>query len=293
VLARAALLVVALAAGSSAAERSYEDWSTQVDRVLEELRQSRSLKDRVAFQDELGKLVLERVDPAEQRVKKLEALLPLAPEGPMLDGVAEALLAQRSAAALSVILGALERTDWVNLQGRELGENGRETRWRVLEYHVTCAADAAAAALAQGGSPPELDADVRALLVGELAAKDKDPRRLRAAALLLGGWRVKDAVEALAAALERHKDPWTRAILLEAIGRTDPTRAGPQVLSSVGSSELSERLAAIPILGHLQGREAEKALEKALEDKRWFVARAAIEACSRRRTAGAVGLLVA
>lgn len=295
-LARAALLVVALAAAAPAAERSYEDWSSQVDRVLEELRQSRSLKDRVAFQDELGKLVREPVSPPDERVKKLEALLPLAPEGPMLDGVAEALLALRSPAALSVILAALERSDWVNLQGRELGENGRETRWRVLEYHVTCAADAAAAAVARGGSPPEVSPEVRALLVGELTSKA--PRRVRAAALLLGGWGVKDAAGELAAALGRHEDPqeegrWTRALLLEALGRTDPVQAGPQVLASAGSSDVGERLAAIPVLGHLAGREADKALGRALEDKRWFVVRAAIEACTRRRTAEATGLLVA
>lgn len=280
----AALLVAS--AGAACGGEPFDDWSAKLDRVMGELRQSRSLNDRLAFQAELGQLVREPVEPEAKRIERLAQLLPLAPEGPMLDGLAETLLSLRSAASLRVVLEGLERSDFVNLQGNPLGENGVETRRRVLEDHVTVAADAARAA-----GPIEVAAEVRDLLRAELAGKS-GPRR-RASALLIGGWSVGEAA-ALAAALEEEKDPWTRAILVEALGRTDPSAAAAQVLKSAASSEIGERLAAIPVLGALAGnKEAEKALGKALEDKRWYVARAAVEACARRRDKGAVSLVVA
>lgn len=290
-LAVLSLSLLLLVAPARAEERPYADWSSQLDRVVQELKNSRSLNDRIAFQNELAQLVRQDVQPQAQLVTKLRELLPVAPEGVLLDAIAEVLLAHRSAGSLRVLFDAFDRTDYVNLQGKKVGENGVDMRLRCLEYHATCVADAGAAAVAAGAGVPELAADAKDLLLAELPSESA--RRTRVAALLLGGWGVRDAVGELVEAFERRKDDaWTRAILLEAIGRTDPARAGAAVLASVGSSETSEKLAAIPVLGHLEGKDAEKALGKALADKRWYVARAAVEACARRRDRGAVGLLV-
>lgn len=271
--------------------QSYDDWAKNLDDLMEEVRGTRRLRDRLAFLREAGQAVQKPAEPRDDVLKKLDDMLRFAPEGDLMDGVLDALVADGSRQAIEVLLKCFERDDYVNLKERDLGEDAIAMRKRIVEFRLLEAADDAYLKVLEG-SPSEVEAEVTAYLVEQIASENA--QRSRCAALLLGGWSVKAAGGPALKAFGRHEDDsWTRAVLLEALGRTDPSLATDQILTSASAQDVSERLSALPLLGFLSSEEADKAIQKALKNKHWYVRRAAIEACDIRRDPVTIDMLVA
>jgi hypothetical protein len=285
-----AFAAVALCSSASAQEVTFKEWEAEIDTLVEEAQGTRRGRDRLAFLREAGQLVQKRTDNSKKYLKKLDALLAFAPEGAMFDGLLNALIADGSVSALKSLLGTFERDDYLTLSERDLGDDQVEARRRIVEFRLLENADDCYLRVLEGKGESVAD-DVQAYLLEQLS--NESERRVRGAALLLGGWSVEEAGEGLMKAFERFDDSsWTRAVLLEALGRTNPSLATTQVLASAGAKNTSERLAALPLLGFLEGEDAIKRLKKAFKDKRWYVRRAAIEACDIRRDEQTLGLLI-
>ncbi len=267
-----------------------ETWEQSLDTLLSTLPHTSRLADRLAILEEMASLVRIRVTPRGHCLTKLDEILRVAPEGSLLDAVAETLLADPMLDAYTRFFAALDRSDYADLKGRQLGDTGIETRQRILEQHGMIAADAAHRARL-GDHPPTIPGDLSAALEAELGRES--PRRVRAAALFAGGWGIASLAPKLVEALEKAEDPWTRSLLIEALGRTDPTGKSEKIIESAESKTIAEKLAALPLLGHLEGERVDGVIREALADRRWYVQRAAVEACLIRRDVAAIDLIMA
>jgi hypothetical protein len=287
-----ALLLLVPAPASAQEPVPFEGWSKKLDDLIEEVRSTRRLRDRIAFLREAGKVVRTPATPRAEVLKKLDELLKFAPEGDLQDGILDALVADGSLDAVKILLGTFDRDDYENLKERRLGDEQIATRRRIVEFRLLEAADQAYLEVLEG-HPPAVEEPVQAFLIEQL--KSENLQRVRGAALLLGGWSVEAGGEHLLAALSRkdlREESWTRAVLLEALGRTNPSLATEQILDSAGSHDVNERLAALPLLGYVETDASNKLIKKALKNKRWYVRRAAIEACDIRRDPACIDMLI-
>ena len=270
---------------------SFEAWSEQISETLEDLRLSTRLRDRLAMLRELAEHIREPVEPRPRYIRELRTLFSSAPSGILLNTLIHSLVDEGSPEALSVLLEVLDRHDFRGLDRRPLADGEIEIRHRTVEVNLMILGDRMYRRRVLGEEDSgvlELDSARTTALEKELAGKNE--RRVRAAAYLLGGGGISASAPQILESLRKQKDAWTRAILLEALGRTDPQRARDEVLAAAGGKGV-EKLAAIPILGLLSGDEVEERLTNAASDKRWFVRRAVVEACLQRRDTFAADLL--
>jgi len=248
----------------------------------------------LALHRELAVLVREPAEPRSAYLGTLEELLGKAPDGILLDTLVDAFFRDGSLAGLEALLRTFERDDFSTFTGRPVGKGEAEKRHRIVEMNFLRVGDGMYAKHNPGTPSPALDfalgEDLQAFLEKQLDSANS--QRVRCAAYLLGGGQVSPVAPKILAAYKRAKGAWTRAILLEALGRSDPKHGRGTLLKAAGASRALERLAALPFLGVLHGEEVDSSLKKAIADSKWTVRRAALEACARRGDAFAADLLV-
>ena len=269
---------------------SMQEWRKSVDDVLEDMRRTVRRRDLLAFKDKLAGLIEKGAEPRDEFLKELRKLLAIAPSGAVLSSLIQVLVAEASPQAMEILLDALVRQDYQDLQGRSVGEGETEIRRRIVEYYVLRIGDRAFRDRAK--SPLQVPPELEKKLIEELGAED--PRRVRCAAYLLGGAGQKTTAAAVATAAGKwEKSPRTEAVLLEAVGRIDPEAGAEALLKGASARAEQVRLAVIPWLGLLKDPKCESLIREASESAKWHLRLASVEACRNRRDAAAMDILMA
>ena len=261
---------------------SWKKWKREIDRTLNDLRRTSQVTVQHALLEHLSDLVRSPVKPRKRYLSEVEALLNKTPPGALFNSMITTLMERPSQGSVAILFRALGATRVVDYFDRELPHEQLENRARTIEVTLRDLGDRAYRKRLRG-SKPKLSKKTQVMLQAALASSSE--RQVRGAAYLLGGWGRLEAAPALRAAIANTKEPWTRAILVENLGRTDVSGAEAEIMASASGSRLYERLAAIPLLGHVKTAAAQKKIESFLDDKLWYVRRAALIACRHRRDA--------
>ena len=272
---------------------SFGEWKAQIDETLEDLRLTSRLQDRLAMLRELAEHIQEPVEPRARYIRELRSLLGVAPAGILLNTVVHSLVAEKSPKALEALLGVLGRQDFKTLDGRPLATGAIEMRHRIVEANIMFLGDRVfeRRVLKKPVEDGILELGEAQKKTLERGLASENERRIRSAAYVLGGTGQTSSAPKILAALRNVTDSWTRAVLIEALGRTDPQVGRAEVLQAATDGKGSEKLAAIPILGFLKGDDVDAQLRGAFDSRAWQVRRAAVEACRNRRDTLAATLL--
>lgn len=269
---------------------NWRAWKAEIDRSLKDLRRTSQITVQQALLRHVESLVRADVKPRKRYLRELETLLEKTPPGTLFNTIINTLLERPSQSTVKILFRALSATRVVDYLDRELPEEQLESRARTIEVRLRDLGDRAYRRRL-GGVAPKLSRRAKALLRDALSS-DRE-REVRSAAYLLGGWGIKEAAPVLREAFATSEESWTRAILVENLGRTDVSGAEAEIFAAALGSGPSERLAAIPLLGRVKTAEAQKMIETFLNDKKWFVRRAALLACRHRRDVTGMDFLLA
>jgi hypothetical protein len=265
-------------------------WQTKIEELLDEMRHTVRRRDQMAFAKEAADLIKRGATPWEGCRAQLGEFLGFMPAGILLNSIVRALVDGADSEAINILFQGLSRTDFQDLKGRDLGEGQTQARHQILEFYVMQLGDQIYERGRKAGAYV-MSPSLQERLVRELGSEDR--RRIRCAAYLLGGARCKEAAPAMQGALGRlAESPQTRAVLIEALGRTDPSVASAEIEKASADKNAEVRMAALPVLGTLATDAAKNAIEEGAKSASWAIRRAAVEALRRRRDAFAMDVLM-
>jgi hypothetical protein len=280
-----------LAADGNDDPLSVKAWEKKVETLMGDLRLTVARRDKLAFEHDLAILIETGATPRKVYRKALERFLKSVPSGRPLNSLIEKLVKDAHSKSLNVLFGGLSRQDYEDLAGVKLGQRQTEVRRRAIEFCVLQLGDDAYRSASSEGRYKVTSKLQERLGEGLLSG---DERQVRCAAYLLGGARRKQAAPLLLdAALRSDTVPFTKAVLLEALGRADTQAGAAAFQAGAGSRDEVVLLAAVPMLGFLRSESSERLIKKAIKHKSWTVRRAAVEACQNRRDLFAMDLLMA